>query len=118
MINRAAQSFDQAAAYETETFAHQLEQRRNNLGFPQAALTDTLARVMSRCGVDKLIARLYTRFLEHVQHTWRAGTKANLNQKILEARGKYEDLGCEARLLTMENVLLRASSQVKVFQYG
>lgn len=70
-----------------------------------------LAKIKDRCGVDKLVARLHTRFLQLVKTEWKTNTKASLEQKQRGTKAQLLGLGTRPQDLKLEQVLAYAACQ-------
>ena len=71
-----------------------------------------LEKILSRCGVDNLIARLHTRFLQFVGSDWKKSTMASLDARAAEARDGLQALGAVPSTLSIDHVLQHACTEV------
>lgn len=86
-----------------------MEKQLQGLGFSD----NDLAKIKNRCGVDKLVARLHTRFLQLVKTEWKTNTRASLQQKQQETQTQLQSLGRKPEDLSLGQVLAHAAGQVR-----
>ena len=72
-----------------------------------------LTKILGRCGVDNLIARLHTKFLEFVGSEWKTSTIASLDARKAAADDDLQALGAVLDSLTTDRVLAHASTKVR-----
>ena len=98
---QASQSVER---HEAAIFDKQLQ----GLGYSK----NDLARIKDRCGIDKLVARLHTRFRQLVKHEWTHNSIDSLEQQQRETLTQLHGLGTKPQLLDLEQVLAYAADQV------
>ena len=105
--NLSLGSSDHAAAVaenEARKFAAELQRQNYDAG--------NAAKIQERCGIDKLAAKLHTRFLDFVGHQWKDSTLARLRDRKQQAHQKLQALGALPEQLSLEEVVQHVSQKV------
>ena len=92
------------AENEAKKFAAGLQRQNYNAG--------NAAKIQERCGIDKLAAKLHTRFLDFVGHQWKDSTLTSLRDRKQQAQQKLHALGALPEQLSLEEVVQHVSRKV------
>ena len=108
VINRddMAQPVDTAVTDETAKFGSHLQ----GLNFSPA----DAAMILDRCGIEKLVARLHTKFLGFVKREWKDNTMSGIMDRVQAAEEELRALGTPSGNLDADQVMQHAACQVPI----